>query len=324
MIRKYYEDLTFYQSRFTPAQRRAFRDYIQKKAHDLNLKTSIFPERLGTKNIIVGDLKSAKYVICAHYDTTPRLPMIIERNYAFCHLWLELLSLILGGVIGALIMIFLKKYFVLGFIPMALGLYGFLRISGIIPWTRGFSYNDNTSGILTLLNLMSDYKTFKNEVAYVFIDGKEKGLRGSKLLNKMMVEQRMITTKEDKKFFFIDSVGLGRDFAISWYRETKFVWQLKEVFEKFSKKGYSITLKEDSKLDVNDYLSFKRYDHASITCFNDVKETGGYYKSGIKPKRDDHIEEANIEFLAMIIREFIEGRRMQDIPQTNEGRYERK
>ena len=307
MIRKYYEDLTFYQSRFTGQEKRAFRDYIQKKAHDMNLKTSIFPERRRYKNIIVGELKSAKYIICAHYDTTPRLPMIIERNYAYCHVLLEILSLVLGGLVGASIMIFAKSVFYLGFIPIILGLYGFLRISGLIPWTRKFSYNDNTSGILTLLNLMSDYKTFKNEVAYVFLDGKEKGLKGSKILCKMMIDQRMITSKEDKKFFFIDSVGIGRDFAISWYRETRFVWQLKEVFERHTKKGYSITLKEDSKTDVNDYLSFKRYDHASITCYNKVKEYGGYGKSQIKPKRDDSINEANIEFLTMIIKEFIEG-----------------
>lgn len=308
MIRKYYEDLTFYQSRFTNAQKRAFRDYIQKKAHDLNLKTSIFPERKIAKNIIVGDLKSAKYVICAHYDTPPRLPMIIERNYAYCHVLLEILSLVLGGALGALIMIFLPKLFALGFIPIVLGLYGFLRISGIIPITKKFSYNDNTSGILTLLNLMSDYKTFKNEVAYVFIDNRDKGLKGSKVLAKMMIDQRMLVSKEDKKFFFIDTVGIGRDFAISWYRETRFVWQLKELFEKYHKRGYNVELKEDNKTDVNDYLSFKRFDHASITCYKDVKENGGYYKDTIKPRRDDHIEEENIDFLTMVIKDFIEGR----------------
>lgn len=306
MIRKYYEDLTFYQSRFTNAEKRAFRDYIQKKAHDMSLKTTIFPERRRFKNIIVGDIKNARYVICAHYDTTPRLPMIIERNYAYCHVWLEILALALGGILGALIMIFAKSVFYLGIIPMVLGLYAFLRISGLIPWTRKFAYNDNTSGILTILNLMSDYKTFKNEVAYVFLDGKEKGLKGSKLLCNMMIDQRMLTSKEDKKFFFIDSVGIGKDFAISWYRETRFVWQLKELFERYTKKGYTITLKEDSKTDVNDYLAFKRYDHASITCYDKVKESGGYSKNLIKPKRDDSLSEANIEFLTMIIKEFIE------------------
>ena len=307
MIRKYYEDLTFYQKRYTQAQKRAFRDYIQKQANDAGLKTSLFPERTQSKNLVIGDLKNAKYIVCAHYDTTPRLPMFIERNYGYLHLLLEILSIALGVGIGALIWILLPKLFWISIITLVLGIYGFLRISGIIPWTRNFHYNDNTSGVITLLHLMSENKTFKNEVAYVFIDSKEKDLKGSKLLSNLMQEQKMISNKEDKKFIFIDSVGVGKDFAISWYRETRFVWQLREIFEKKSgKSGYTIALKEDNKKDVGDYLSFKRFDHASITCYKDVKKNGGYNKSLIKPQRDDYIDEANIEYLAMIIREFIE------------------
>lgn len=305
MIRKYYEDLTFYQRRLTQSQKRAFRDFIQKQAHDLNLKTSLFPERKRCKNLIVGDLKNAKYVICAHYDTPPRLPMFIERNYAYCHTLLEFLSLGLGTLIFALLTILVPKLLWLGIIMLVLGIYGFLRISGIIPFARRLSYN-NTSGVLTLLNMMSDYKTFKNEVAYVFIDGKENNLKGSKILSKMMQEQRMIVGKEDKKFIFIDHVGIGKDFAISWYRETRFVQKLKEVFEQYSKKGYSVILKEDSKSDVNDYLSFKRFDHASITCYKAVKDYGGYFNYFIKPKRDDYVDESNIEFLSMFLKEYID------------------
>ena len=307
MIRKYYEDLTFYQKRYTQTEKRAFRDYIQKQAHDASLKTSLFPERTASKNLVIGDLKNAKYVICAHYDTTPYLPIALERSYGYSHVLLEILSLVLGVGIGVILLIFVPKLFWISIITTLLGVYGFLRISGIIPWTRRFSYNDNTSGIITLLHLMSENKTFKNEVAYVFIDSKEKGLKGSKLLSNLMQEQRMISSKEDKKFIFVDSIGVGKDFAISWYRETRFVWQLKEIFEKYnSKYGYTVALKEDNKKDVNDYLSFKRFDHASITCYKDVKKNGGYSKNLIKPQRDDYADEANIEYLAMIIREYIE------------------
>ena len=50
MNRKYYEDLTFYQKRKTLAEKRAFRDYIQKQARDLGLRSNIYPENKSCKN----------------------------------------------------------------------------------------------------------------------------------------------------------------------------------------------------------------------------------------------------------------------------------
>ena len=119
-----------------------------------------------------------------------------------------------------------------------------------------------------------------------------------------MQQQKMIVEKEDKKFVFFDCIGIGRDFAISWYRETKFVDKLKDLFLE-RKKEYSIRLKEDSKTDVNDYLSFKRFDHASITCYDMVKNNK-FSQKAIKPKKDDSIDLKNIEFVVSVIKEHIE------------------
>lgn len=304
MNRKYYEDLTFYQKRKTLAEKRAFRDYIQKQARDLGLRSNIYPENKSCKNVIVGDLKNAKYVVCAHYDTEPKLLPLIERNYTYCHKFLEVLSLILG--VGLLVLFYFLNILWLGICCIAISVFLFLRISGVLATSRKFSYNDNTSGIITLLNLMDTNKDFNQRVAYVFLDNKEKGLIGSKALSKMMQNQKMIVQKEDKKFIFIDCVGLGKDFTISWYRETKFVDKLKDLFLEKCDDKYTITLKEDSKVDVNDYMSFKRFDHASITCYKNVdrKKKRFLYKD-IKPVNDSYIDIKNIEFLSDLLAEYI-------------------
>lgn len=303
MIRKYYEDLTFYQKRLKPYEKRRFRDYVQKQALDLGLKISVYPDRSVYKNLILGDLKTAKYVICAHYDTAPKLPMKIERNYAFCHKALEISSLILA--FGSLVGFYFLNLLWVGIISFVVFLYSFLRITGILGSSRRFSYNNNTSGIITVLHLMSEYRDFNGDVAYVFLDNRNKGLAGSKALAKMMQEQRMIVEKEDKKFIFFDCVGIGTNFAISWYRETKFVDKLKDLFLSKEDEKFTVTLKEDSKTDVNDYLSFKRFDHASITCYKKSRKNK-FSDKEIKPKNDIGIDLKNIEFLANIIKEYIE------------------
>ena len=151
MTRKYYEDLIFYQKRLKPNEKRKFRDYIQTQARDLGLKVTINPERKVCKNIVIGDLKAAKYVMCAHYDTTPKLPMVIERNYAFCHRGVSIASLVLGLGLG--IMFYFLNLLWVGIIAFLLGVYGFLKVSGIIGESRSFSYNNNTSGIIALHHL---------------------------------------------------------------------------------------------------------------------------------------------------------------------------
>lgn len=304
MNRKYYEELTFYQKRKTLAEKRAFRDYIQKQARDLGLRTNIYPETKACKNVIVGDLKSAEYVICAHYDTAPRFLPVIERNYTYCHKFLEIISLILGT--GLLVLFYFLNLLWLGIVAFVSGIILFLRINGTLSQSRKYSYNDNTSGIITVLNLMDSYKDFNQRVAYVFLDNKEKGLIGSKALSKMMQAQKMIVQKEDKKFVFLDCVGIGKDFTISWYRETKFVDRLKDLFNEKCGDKYSITLKEDSKVDVNDYMSFKRFDHASITCYkNEKKKKKKFLYKNIKPVNDREIDLKNIEFLTDVLSEYI-------------------
>lgn len=304
MNRKYYEDLTFYQRRKSLSEKRRFRDYVQKQARDLGLRTSIYPEIKSCKNVIVGDLKSAEYVICAHYDTAPRLLPLVERNYTYCHKFLEFLSLIIG--VGLLILFYFLNILWLGIASFIICIILFLRLAGALTSSRRFSYNDNTSGIITVLNLMDIYKDFNQRVAYVFLDNKEKGLAGSKALSKMMQSQKMIVQKEDKKFIFLDCVGLGKDFTISWYRETKFVDRLKDLFLEKCDDKYTITLKEDSKVDVNDYMSFKRFDHASITCYKNVdKKKKKFLYKNIKPVNDSDIDLKNIEFLSSVLSEYI-------------------
>ena len=55
------------------AQKQAFRDAVQAYAESLGYSVAIEKGSMGVRNLVIGDPKTAKYLVTAHYDTCARM-----------------------------------------------------------------------------------------------------------------------------------------------------------------------------------------------------------------------------------------------------------
>ena len=182
-----------YQIRKTRRQKTAFIDYVQATATELGYDSHTEKGYLGARNIVVGNPHTAKVIYTAHYDTCAVMPFpnFITPKCIWIYLLYQILitvvllaapTLIVAGVYGLGILLgaevgwladevaFFSWYFLL-----LLEMY--LLMAG--PANR-HTANDNTSGVTTLLDIMTSLpEELRGEVAFVFFDLEEMGLFGS-------------------------------------------------------------------------------------------------------------------------------------------------
>lgn len=177
--------------RKTVAQKDAFIAWVTRYAADLGVETTV--EESGrfvrTRNIVFGDVRRAKTLITAHYDTA-RLPFPNVMTPACMPL--IVLTVLLG------LAIFLPIGYGAGFgmgrlmrgtgiPPLAAALLAMLGsallMAGIV-WlmlagpANPHTANDNTSGVAMVLLAMAAFH-HRPDVAFVLFDNEEKGLLGA-------------------------------------------------------------------------------------------------------------------------------------------------
>lgn len=183
--------------RRTPEQKKSFFEYVKTEAESVGLDARIQTLEKKHNNIIIGDIESADAVYTAHYDTPARslIPnLMLPRNPLLgkiYHLGIPLLlafsslgiaygiSALIGGESAVMVVLYLLIYFGLFF--------GMTRCGD-----NKNNKNDNTSGVATILSLISQNP--KN-AAFVLFDNEEKGLLGSKALlkkNKELWENKLL------------------------------------------------------------------------------------------------------------------------------------
>ena len=179
-----------HQIRKSRKQKTAFIDYVQATAASLGYDSRTEKGYLGARNVVVGNPDTAKVIYTAHYDTCAVMPF---PNFITpkC-IWLFLLYQILVGVLlvaipSALVAGIFFGLAACGIEANALLLYDlwlililamcWLIVAG--PANR-HTANDNTSGVTTLLDIMTALpEELRGEVAFVFFDLEEMGLFGS-------------------------------------------------------------------------------------------------------------------------------------------------
>ena len=189
MSKKGFEDLIFYQNRLSQKNKKKFRDYIFERAGELGLRSENYPRFKGQKNVLIGDIKKAKYIIAANYDTPIKMPAFIERKAPLANI---IISISLLVIAAALILIFPKYFYVtIPFILLAVYCFGWLG--------GGKRFNFNlTSGVICLLDLMKEVRTVNNTVAYIFLDNHYKGFLGAKAMYKQMEKDNLISLDKKK------------------------------------------------------------------------------------------------------------------------------
>lgn len=184
-----------YEIRKSRKEKTAFMEYVHSVAADVGYECRIEKGYLAARNIVVGNPDTAKVIYTAHYDTCAVMPFpnfITPKNVGIYLLYQILIAVILmTAPILVLSVIFGICYFVspggsvefvIGF--LAAPLYYLLLLLEIFFILAGpankHTANDNTSGVTTLLDIMTTLpEDLRGDAAFIFFDLEEMGLFGS-------------------------------------------------------------------------------------------------------------------------------------------------
>ena len=290
-----------FQVRKTKKQKQAFIHLLHTQIPELQVQELGFPK---SRNLIIGDPENAKVVLGAHYDTCARLPFpnfitpkspLISILYSF---------LVIIPYIAAIVFInHLLTYFIHDFWVhywISLAAYGLLMWGMLAGPANKHTANDNTSGVITLLEI---YQTLSEEqrkqVCFVFFDNEEKGVIGSaqsrKKYKQIFKDKLLINydcVSDGDTFLFGISknankkyhVALSRAFT-STERKTAMLENLKKVYYPSDQAGFPVAIAVAS-------LKYKK--------------PFGYYMDKIHTKHDTVFEEVNIAYLTEHTIQFIE------------------
>ena len=281
-------------------QKTAFREDVRSYAEALGYSVATETGSFGAQNIVIGDPKTAKYLVTAHYDTpgTLGIPNFITPFNAVAYYT--------RGILMIVIMIAIS---VLGGVGIGL-LTGRSEIAGIscaaIYWillllqrfgpANRSNANDNTSGVVTLLEIArSTSEIHRNHVCFVLFDLEEYGLIGSasyRKAHKAETEKQIIVN--------LDCVGDGDQIVlIPTKKLRKDRRKLNPVYTCCGQFGKKFVTIRDKGFAVypSDQKNFPY--GIAITALNQGKL--GLYLSRIHTKRDTVLDPTNVNILRAAI-----------------------
>lgn len=291
-----------YQIRKNKKQKTAFIEYVHSlaKTHGFLFKTE--KGILGARNIIVGDPDTAKVVYTAHYDTCPVLPVpnfITPKNILIYILYqlvillvlfpvLFVFGLALGIVLGVLTALFELPRLVMLLIELC-SIIGIMFILSAGPANK-HTANDNTSGVTTLIDIMTDLpEDNKTDVAFVFFDHEELGLLGS-----MSFASKHKKSMKNKLLVNFDCVSDGENMLFALRRKARVY---KDAI------AYAFEDCESVNVDIATRGVFYPSDQSNFPCGVGVaalkksKRLGVLYMDRIHTKKDVIYREENIDYL---------------------------
>lgn len=289
-----------YQVRKSKAEKTAFIAYVQTLCAQWGYPCEVEEGGLlKSRNIVVGNVSTAKTIFTAHYDTQPVLPfpnfitpqnipvfILFQLFIAFVFFALSGLASFIGGLIG-------------GF---WVGYWASMVVLILLLWQLLFGIankhtaNDNTSGCASLLAMMEDMpKAERSKVCFVFFDHEEVGLFGSAAFRK-----RHGSTLSDKLLINIDCVSDGehlmliskKDAEGTVYENTLHT-ALKAAAEESSMQFVYSSAKKA--IYPSDQANFKNA--CALAAFHKGKVVG-YYLARIHTPADTVFEIRNIECIA--------------------------
>ncbi len=200
------EILYNYQQRKTIYAKEDFREFLKLElAKEDIILTEEKDEGISkTTNLVVGDPESAKVLFTAHYDTPATFPLpnfIAPKNMVFYLLYIAAVLLVVFafGISASL--------FLWGEFNPLISIACMVILVGMMIFGRPSetTANENTSGVITLIEMMSAMSAEQRaEVSFVFFDNNFKGLAGSSFFVK-----KYGSKIEDKLVINFDCIGEG-------------------------------------------------------------------------------------------------------------------
>lgn len=175
------EILENYQIRKSKKQKSAFIQWLEPvvRAKGYEMKVE---KGSGARNIVIGDVDSAKVVFAAHYDTCAVMPFpnfITPKSIFLYIVYQFVLTFLL--LVPAVLTAAMARFLFPGFESLVtlLVLYGTLGLMIFGPANK-HTVNDNTSGVTAVLDLMNAMPAdLRGKAAFVLFDLEEAGLIGS-------------------------------------------------------------------------------------------------------------------------------------------------
>lgn len=295
-----------YPTRKSAKEKEDFRTYIIQMLAKKGVAAKIEKTKDGNNdNIIIGDPTAAKSVFTSHYDTParslfPNIMMPKHRAIFYAYqfvpiVFLLFVSFTFAYLVGTLIFNDMRAY-LLSFLVAYYGLFfGIMRV-----FKNKNNYNDNTSGIATVLSIIDGLSSEElNDVAFILFDNEEKGKKGSKAYYKDHREEM-----KDKFLINLDCVGNGNNVIFIAQKDavdSNEYETLKNAFAKEDK--FDVVFLTHKQADSNsDHKNFPK----GVACVVCKKAKNGLlYTPNIHTPNDTVVDNANIDFLTKNILSFI-------------------
>ncbi len=250
-----------------------------------------------SRNLVLGDVEKAQVVFTGHYDTCARLPFpnfITPKNFLI-YLLYQLLICIPFFAIMFVVTWGLRK---LGVHPMISVWAGYFALMGSMFYVlmggpaNPHTANDNTSGIITLIELYAALTPEqRSKAAFVFFDNEENGLLGSaafaKKYKKLGIRQKLLVN--------FDCVSDGDNLMLVLKKKAD--KQYHDLFARcFQPQGRKQILLETTKTAFypSDQANF---DYGVGVAALKHKRGIGYYMDKIHTPKDTVFDEENIALL---------------------------
>lgn len=297
MLNEPMDILNIHPIRKTKDQKEAFRADVQAYVKELGYECTLEEAKFGAQNIVIGDPKTAKYLVTAHYDTPASigLPNILTPcNLLTFILWQVLL---IGGLLLISVGVGYLVWFATYWKPLAMlaayVLYFGILILMLVGPANKSNVNDNSSGVVTALEIARTMPLMhRDKVCFVLFDLEEAGLVGSSAYRKAHKAET-----ENQIVLNLDCVGDG-DHII--FFPTKKAKQNAELMKNIRRLGgwfgkKQLLLKKDG---FYTYPSDQRNFPVGIgiAAFHKTKFVG-YYCDKIHTRKDTVLEETNVNLL---------------------------
>ena len=215
-----------YQVRKSNKQKTKFISYLKERLKNSDYSDDdIKIEKAGkwifkSRNIIVGNPETSDIIVTAHYDTCAVSPvpnLIFPTNivmYLLFQLLLTFLIFFTAWVVSIPFILFFENPLVYSSIFSIVVI--LLLNQMMFGYPNKHNANDNTSGVIALINILENLpKEKRNRICVVFFDNEEKGLFGSSFFE---AKHRI---KKSKLLINLDCIGDGNHILMMPKKQAK-------------------------------------------------------------------------------------------------------
>lgn len=302
--------LKSYPVRKSKRQKASFRADVTAWLEAQGYRVTVEQGSFHSSNVVIGDPKTARYLVTAHYDTCARLPfpnLITPCNvwtFLLYQLFICLMLLVPSAAVGAAAG-WLLRSFDLGYLLFMVLLWALIFLMMIGP-ANPSNVNDNTSGVVTLLEIAKSLpELHRKNVCFVLFDLEEAGLIGSasyRKKHKAEVSGQLVLN--------LDCVGEGD--AICFFpgarlrKNERKLQALERIAGTFGRKSIIVRTKGFS-VYPSDQANFPY--GVGICALK--RGRAGLYLSRIHTPKDTVLDETNVNLLRAALTTFITGSAVQ-------------